>query len=83
MGDIPRDMEPDAEFDLPEGLNEAETGRYLLKMAFPDADPQSIEEGVNVLTSTTLGELHEGRRLTMDVIYEAAGKLEVIFPVKQ
>ncbi|MFD8546808.1 hypothetical protein [Streptomyces sp. NPDC059649] len=83
MSDIPRDMQPDDEFDLPEGLTDVETCRYLLEMAFPDADPQAIEEGIGVLTSTTLGELRQGKRLTMDVIYEAAGKLETVFPVKK
>ncbi|MGW8876372.1 hypothetical protein [Streptomyces mirabilis] len=84
MSDTPKDIEADDKYDeddLPVGLDAEETARYLLSMAFPDDDSQAIEEGVEVLTYTTFGELRQGRPLSMPVVYDAAVKLERIFPI--
>lgn len=72
-------LEEAKDCELPAGLSSDETSRYMLQYAHPDADPAAIEAGVAVLRESTLAQI-KGGELTMESIYEAAKRLEDIFP---
>ncbi len=62
-------------------LKADEATRHMLRRAFPEATDGEIEQGFQALAVTTLAEVATGESLTMDVAYEAAKKLESIFPM--
>ncbi|GAA3002536.1 hypothetical protein GCM10020229_13250 [Kitasatospora albolonga] len=80
MFEVDLDAEEYAEF--PTDASPDEVVAAIVLECFPDATPTELAEAVQILNATTLDAARAGKVPSMGTVYEAAGKLEVVFPLK-